>query len=344
MINCVVEYKNLPHLFQLYNGFRLLEQRGVIKLRFEKSSDDLLKNKPVIKVVINDMYVLYYDTLDGFNWLDSSLKENLSFFNNNFVCDYYYKRSYSSQLSELIGSSFEVLPLGLYYNIPYSRGGLINNLKNKIRNNSFVNKKLKINAFLNVGSFENYPDLKSSNSILFSARLWDPSLAKTKESRLNRQAINDFRISLVTKLEKKYGKKFIGGIAKDKYSSTVLDDKYLLPFEFTNREYYIKQMKNTSICVATTGLHNSIGGKFAEYVAASRAILTEPLHYDVPGDFKNEQNYLEFSSETDLICKIDYLLNSKVALENMMMENYKYYHLNMRPDIIIYNTISNVLK
>lgn len=41
-------------------------------------------------------------------------------------------------------------------------------------------------------------------------------------------------------------------------------------------------VKESDICITTTGLHRSIGWKFAEYIAASKAIVTEKLNYS-PG-------------------------------------------------------------
>lgn len=40
----------------------------------------------------------------------------------------------------------------------------------------------------------------------------------------------------------------------------------------------MRLMKQSRICIATTGLHDSIGWKFAEYVVAGRTIVIEPLN------------------------------------------------------------------
>ena len=58
--------------------------------------------------------------------------------------------------------------------------------------------------------------------------------------------------------------------------------------------YFLNIVKSSDICIATTGLHKSIGWKFGEYIAASRAIITEPLYYEIPGELKRGSNYLEF--------------------------------------------------
>ncbi|TYA71871.1 hypothetical protein [Seonamhaeicola marinus] len=350
MINCVVEYKNIPHLNQLYTGFKLLHDAQVINLEFSnRLVHKELKDKSVIRVVINESIIIYYDTLDGYNWIDAETNENIEYFRNTFKCDYYFKRSFSKTLESQ--SLVKLLPLGLYYNItPYfdiEKLNSIESVKKKLKNNSLFRRLMKVNANFFVKDFEHYPDLLIDDKeirILFSARLWPPDGAKNEESKLQREAINNFRITIVKTLKKEYGERFIGGISTDSYSSSVLEKEFLLPFEFTNRKNYLKLMKSASICIATTGIHSSIGGKLTEYVCAARAIISEPLYYEVPGDFNKNENYLEFVEVNDLIRNIDYLTKSPEVLKSIMENNRDYYHSYLKPDALVYNTLNLVLS
>ena len=103
-------------------------------------------------------------------------------------------------------------------------------------------------------------------------------------------------------------------------------------------------VKSSDICIATTGLHKSIGWKFGEYVAASRAIVTEKLHYEIPGDFKSGINYLEFSSEDELVHSIKKLIEDKCLRYEMMKNNHNYYLEYVRPDKLIMNTLTQVIQ
>lgn len=60
----------------------------------------------------------------------------------------------------------------------------------------------------------------------------------------------------------------------------------IVPDKLTGKRAYLHRMQHTEICVASTGLHGSTGWKLAEYVAAGRAIVTEPLRYTLPGGFE----------------------------------------------------------
>jgi hypothetical protein len=94
--------------------------------------------------------------------------------------------------------------------------------------------------------------------------------------------------------------------------------------------------------VATTGLNKSNGWKLGEYVAFSKAIITEPLHFRVPGGFSQEINYLKFISPDELIDHAIRLFEDKKLRSEMMMSNYRYYQSFLRPDALILNSLAVV--
>ena len=93
---------------------------------------------------------------------------------------------------------------------------------------------------------------------------------------------------------------FNGGVPDTDFSRQYAPD-LILGYKDTNKSEYINKVKNTSICIATTGLHDSIGWRLGEYVSASRAIISQPLKYDLPGNFCVNKNYLEFDTINELI-------------------------------------------
>lgn len=80
----------------------------------------------------------------------------------------------------------------------------------------------------------------------------------------------------------------------------------------------------------------------AEYVAASKVIVSEPLHFELPGNFENHRNYLAFTNEETLINRIDYLLHNKEAMRQMMLNNYDYYQHYLKPEVLVLNTLDKV--
>lgn len=109
--------------------------------------------------------------------------------------------------------------------------------------------------------------------------------------------------------------------------SRVLCPDLILPQQLTNRRQYIKLMKQSSICIATTGLHGSIGWKFAEYIVAGKAVVSEPLNYEVIGEFCEGRNYYSFHNSSECIQMVERLLSNSDSYNTMKRLN-KHYYIN----------------
>jgi hypothetical protein len=91
-------------------------------------------------------------------------------------------------------------------------------------------------------------------------------------------------------------------------------------------------------------LHGSIGWKFGEYVAASRAIISEPLRYLLPGNFQKNTNYLEFNNPDSLIEQITILLSDQKKTLSIMEANFNYYNNYVKAENLILNTLFQVVS
>ena len=107
----------------------------------------------------------------------------------------------------------------------------------------------------------------------------------------------------------------------------------------TKKGDYLSTLKEYPICVATTGLHDSIGWKLAEYVAHSKAIVSEKLHYDLPGSFREGENYLEFASSDSCLSQVGTLMSDTVKRNDMMLRNHAYYASHVNPEALVLNTL-----
>ena len=103
-------------------------------------------------------------------------------------------------------------------------------------------------------------------------------------------------------------------------------------------------MRKADVCVTTEGIDGSNGWKLAEYVAASKPIVSEPLRYGLPGDFRSGQNFLAFTTSADCVtCVQRYLAEPQLATM-AAVANYDYYHTWVRPDVLIRHTIFQALR
>jgi len=193
-----------------------------------------------------------------------------------------------------------------------------------------------IDKFEATANYVEQKDLK----ILFLTRLYDPfgKDVWNEEKRTEREYIIDSRIKIVEKLKKLYPNKFIGGIEPVGFVPNSAK-KHVVSKKISNRFNYIQLMKQCDICVGTMGLHKSIGWKTGEYVAASRAIVNEIFHYEVPYFFEPNKNYLPFETPDQCIISVAELIENPQKIFQQKQENEIYYKTYLRPNKQILNTL-----
>lgn len=338
-ISCVVEYLFSPHLSQIYKGFQILEEKGLIDLKFIKKAGNL--NKPIISAFINNEYHIIYDTLDGFNWLDNkSIEDNLLFFQNHYQCDYYFKRSYNASLLNYNkGSTRRIHNLEFNYDVAYEP--IFTDIKRVVKDT--IHKRLNLhNPNVDYKDFEYYFNKNDQSKILFSARLWDPKDVENIDESTEREIINQNRINYIRACKKEFGSIFTGGLQDSELSRKMAKD-LVLSNKKTSKLSYIRTIKDHDICISTLGLHKSNGWKFGEYIAASRAIISEPLFF-TSENFIESNNYLEVSSTDSLISNIYRILDDTEYKYTMMVNNFNYYNQYLRPDALILNSLIRVIN
>jgi hypothetical protein len=330
---------NSPHLSQIYTGFAMLHKSGEILLtqqhcnqdHFDASKPQHLRNAKDthVLVIINSGIRLYYDCHDSFEIDENAASE----------VDCYFKRSYAQST---IPASFaaKVFSLGMNYEV-YSASP-----------DKFEQQRLRC--------FEEEPDDPESlqfrpsiknmraapnrclpRRVLFITRAWDPyDVPDRSEQKIaERILINKTRSLCVKLLRKEFGDVFLGGFMHSDYAAKNYADVLLSDDEISKKENYIELLRQYPICVTTTGLHGSIGWKLAEYVAFSRAVVSEHLNYTVPGDFQAGKNYLEFREPSQCIRAVHELMFDDILAYEMMLSNQAYYFHHLKADAMIRRTL-----
>lgn len=332
-IKChLILHSKTKHLNQIYGGFVDLGKKGIVEISKEENYDT---PKQILEVVVNDKIKVIYDTMDEQDFYAKTVMEISDI-------DYYFKRSFKSY--EANKYSFKAYPLGLNYNV-YSKNGNILDKKDVIKNKLIkVVKNYKYDFYAE--DFESFSLSEDIPKICFLARVWDTNSKEIENEnvRQEREEINKFRVACIKACKENFKENFIGGIedsefARKNYPEFIIENK-----DITKRDKFLERIKETEICIATTGLHKSIGWKFGEYVAASRVIVSEPLYYELPGEFQNEKNYIEFRSVDELIDVLRKLINNKEKRQEIMNNNLYYYNNYVKPEIIVLNTLLKVIE
>lgn len=353
-IKCkLISYSNNDFLQQVYTGFFLLYKSGlidleqmVIKEKEENSNNDHYRINQHICVIVNDGIKLYYDMKDSWE-VD---KEYLS------DSDYYFKRGYSQvHLRSLGEQQRKIFPYGLHYQVfpsAMDRFALQRNLvlSDGIQKITGIVKPLNIfnrSRFApRINTMQSLPDYNANPKIIFMVKAYDPydKPDRPKEKIEERIQINETRASCIKMLRSEFRDRFYGGFYHTGYAENNYRD-YLMPDKkMSFQRNYINLLQSFPICIANSGLHGSIGWKFAEYIAFSKAIVTEKMEYEVTGNLEKGKNYLEFCSPEECVDKASILFTDKKLRNEIMTNNVKYYQSYVRPDSLILNTLLTALS
>ena len=251
-------------------------------------------------------------------------------------CDLYFKRSFSEDINASMGYR-NVYPYGLYCDVTWAGNPLLRRRKLGIPRTVY---ETVCGRLVTPETVEGVPDRDGSGPprVLFQTVLWPQDPRLTPEENEEREAVSQARIRILRLLKERFGEQFTGGLRDDPVSAEKAPD-LILPAKLTRRREYLETMKKTAVCVASAGLHGSTGGKFAEYVSAARAIVSEPLRYTVPGPFAGGRNYLEFTTPEECAERVGFLLSHPEEIRSMQAENCAYYRKYLRPECLIRNTL-----
>ncbi len=340
---------DVEHLHQIYAGLAMLHRASEIELSQEippeayvgkgrsgRWNDCRFFNTTVI---VNDSLRLTYDTHD-WAWIDPDILA---------ASDLYFKRSFSRE-----NASDKVQPLGLNMQVNdtardifrlrraamYGGGDRIKTMLKALR----IDSMLGTPEVERLDNFEREPDAKMPPRVLFMARLWDPKNIESKAQAEAVEQMNASRAASIVKLRKELGDRFFGGVAHDEYSRKYFPEALVTDDSLSHKRRYLEKLKEFSICVATVGLNGSNGWKLAEYVAASKAIISEPLVYEVPGNFGSGRNYLEFTSPDQLTERAIELVENEDLRTSLMRNNREYYLHYFRPDALVRRTLESASK
>jgi hypothetical protein len=351
----LIWYSSSAHLDQLHTGFLMLHQDGLIRL------SQVLSNRPFprsplqhlkeaagahLTVVVNGGMRLHYDCHDAVELNEQRLED----------CDFYFKRSFSeAYVAALPKPRARVLPLGLCYKVlpdapelhTLHRTLMVRGAGAKLATSLETLDDLNWLKYTpRVRDLQALPEPDAPPRVLFLAAAYDPydkpERSPKKSAEIERT--NEMRARCIELLRSSLGAHFYGGFVPGPYSSRAYPRLLVDEADVTRKRHYIRLLRSFPVCVATTGLHGSIGWKFAEYVALAKAIVSEKLNYQVPGDLAPERNYLEFTSPEQCVEQAARLLESRDERSRLMFNNARYYQAYLRPDVLVLSSLLRALS
>jgi hypothetical protein len=80
------------------------------------------------------------------------------------------------------------------------------------------------------------------------------------------------------------------------------------------------------------------------YTGASRAIVSEALSSELPGEFAPEANYLPFTTPAQCVEQVQHLMNDPVLMRAQMRANWAYHNAWVRADALAMRVIGETLE
>lgn len=332
---------NSNHLQQVYTGLTMLHRAGVINVSMSVSRDARRTTIP-FSVQSNILHIQLDDKRLCFDTSDSSKIDTKALDKT----DFYFKRSYNPE-SDNSNYSAKVLPYGLNY-LVYSDGFDWLSFKRcaQFYNTNEWKKELvkqadflgKLHFKISTSSLYSPPVYRDKPKVLFLARLWDTEsdsfFLVDEEQKAQRESINRQRIECIDILQDAFKDRFTGGLIATDYALKKHPKFVVKNSAVTSKRNYINTVKSHDICIASTGLHGSIGWKFGEYIAMSKAIVSEQNNNLVP-NLKENSHYLKFSSASECVEQVNKLAQNEGKRFEMMNLNNKYYEAHLRPDKLL---------
>ncbi|MEK6336561.1 MAG: glycosyltransferase [Acidobacteriota bacterium] len=332
MITCkILCHSNSSHISQVCTGFALLHKAGEIALSQECNQQNYFDATKAphlrdakhahLTVIVNAGIKFYYDCHDSYEINEAAAGE----------VDCYFKRSYAPTM---IPDSLraKVFPLGLNYALFSGKFDRFEQQRLAAFEPELNNESYKQQFRPTVENMHAVPNGSHDPRVLFITRAWDSNYYSS-------ESLNETRARCIELLREKFGNHFLGGFVHSDYAVRNYPHVLLQDNGISAKEDFVKLLSLYPICIATTGLHGSIGWKLAEYVAFSRAIVSERLNYQVPGDFKPGKNYLEFDEPEEVVALVDRLMTNDALRHAMMKANHDYYLNYLKPDAMIRRTL-----
>lgn len=335
------------HTLQLYSGLYALRDAGCIALRQRHGRPALMRRlRPApleggrLDKALDNLFVdvegtglVFFDVRDSGAWFPE-IADRVSI---------YAKRSFRSGACK--GPSGRFVPLGLNYAVVLDRtcASELARALAQLDGSAFSVKRMclslvrvvpRLGAALaapTVSRLSAPPAPDVPPRAIFFARTWEPVGADDEGF----DALNETRAACIRALREALGPRFFGGFARTPHACRRYPDCVVGADFSTRRGDYLRRLAAYPVCVATTGLFGSIGWKFAEYIALSKAIVSEPLEFEVPGPMSAGENYLEFTTPEQCADAVARLLADRDLRARMMARNREYYLEHGSPDALV---------
>ncbi len=345
-----------PWFSQVFSGLYDLQAKGVVQTRL---TEDL--GAPVLLDRFSMLLRVRNHELDQSRIIGIDLNDTSKFSAKDGLnaAEIVFKRSYRKSLLDTHSADIadRTVPYGINYNCYSSSIHTLRIIARHYRLRIRAGKQTKKpsgpawrrhharfllsgipnNTSISEKAFRWRPDEPSKPQVFFITRLQASQSRNETIEHLTQQ-----RIELVRRLRAELGDGFLGGIVKDTWS-TKLCPKELLIDKLSRREF-IAALRSSDVLVSTLGVGRSTPWKFAEGLATSRCILTEPLYFDVPHDLEEGRDIHVFRNSDECVEKAVGLLEDQDLVAASKKAAWNLYEHYVKADSLLKSVLERAFE
>ena len=345
-LHCRLEVRasNL-HLAMLYAGFAALEAQGLVRLevvRHEVFEGWEGGGVEALRVVLEDGTVVLFDTGDATD------REHPSSYGRNVSALFrrmYGPKSRGEQHTHPLGPFCAVYEGNLWARRVKLCDTWRDRFRLVVRESRWLARLAGVQNSAATLSLEDLvcpPTADRPPRVLFSTHVYDPARAPNEQSAEERSTLNQMRVDVVRALRRRFGDSFHGGLTPGRYARLEFPDDLLSPRD-AKQSAFLASRRTASIGVATTGLQGSLGFKFAEYLAAGMAVVTEPIGTEFPGPIAEGSHYSVFRTPEQCVELVEQLMADPERRLARMTANFEYFESHVRPDQMVRRALETSL-
>lgn len=163
--------------------------------------------------------------------------------------------------------------------------------------------------------YEYSPSMPVEETILYQTRVWEPSEAPDDE------IINTERVDVLRALKREFKDRCVGGLVATKYAQEHFPE--LITSTPTRQPQYVRWAKRPAIGIYSRGLFGAIAIKMAEFLAASKCIVSDPIRNVLPAPL---DHILEYRSPEECVAHCATLLSDPGARAAQREASWEYYN------------------
>lgn len=183
------------------------------------------------------------------------------------------------------------------------------------------------------------PPLELAPRVLFLADALDPADALTPNAAAERVTLNTQRAACMRALRDRFGDKATCGFRNTPFAQREFADLFFSGTEVARQRDHLKLMRQHPICVASNDGHRSSAGNFGDYLAMSRAIVSEKIDGRLPGEIDAGTHYLPFRDVESCVAAVQQLFDVADIRHDLMRASACYAMQHVRPDALVADSL-----